>query len=245
MAYECLLIVPHFSPDIRHLSMLISLLLPPNSETGTPETAHNPIISPQDSWELRSVLLIWLSLVLTVPFSLAAFATQGPPAPSPAIDLASRRTLFPHELGISTTAQKVTMLAIPLLSRPGKESSLAALVLARLFSRPDSSVGLEPFFAYAQSELDSSSDNDAEPTFVIALLNLLALLPALLAKDRLIVVRRFLENQMIPYLKGSRMAMGSGLIRKLAVKAGGRWWVARLGKGANRKGQFSVLIKLS
>ncbi|KAL1413220.1 hypothetical protein Q8F55_000973 [Vanrija albida] len=42
---------------------------------------------------------------------------------------------------------------------------------------------------------------------------------------------RFLNDVLLPHLAGGRTSQSSGLIRKLAVKARGRWWLARLGRG--------------
>jgi hypothetical protein len=174
----------------------------------------------QDAWELRSVLLLWLGLLLTVPFALSALSPDTPSS----FDKPSANVLFPK--GTPSLTRSVAQLAIPLLSRPGKEGSNAALVLARLYSRPDTADQLEGFFAWARKEL-SEGDVEGEANLVSGLLEMLALLPGMVSIDYLDGIQGF-HVDLVNHLRGGRTSASSGLIRKLAVKAAGRWWVARL-----------------
>lgn len=216
----------HFPSSIPNLPILITLLSPPTnaSSSTTPDTPHHPLLSSEDAWPLRAVLLLWLALLLTVPFNLAALSSDQeihPRISNPAFD-----TLFAHPT--SELAARVVLLTLPLLQRPGNEGAYAALVLARLYSRSDAVHSLPGFLEWAKTELEEG-DRDTEVSFVASLFELLAVLPGLLAAEHLQVLAGFMDGALLPHLRGSRTAAGSGLVRKLAVKARGRWWIARLG----------------
>jgi len=216
--------VPHFPCTISYLPMLITLLSPPATST-SPSPDQHPLIAWQDAWELRAVLLLWLALLLTVPFNLSALSDS--PVPS-TVDLPARDKLFAAPT--STLAQRVTLLTLPLLQQQGKEGAYAALVLARLFSRSDTVQGLPGFFHWATSEI-AESEREGEGNLIANILEFLAMLPTMILPEHLEELQRFTEDLLL-HLRGSKTAASSGLVRKLAVKARGRWWVARLG-GAN------------
>jgi hypothetical protein len=210
------------------LPILITLLSPPTSPSSSTSlsTPHHSIISGQEAWELRAVLLLWLALLLTVPFNLTALSPETPV--NPPIDDPSLRALFTRP--ISELGRQVVILTLPLLHRPGKEGAYAALVLAKLYSRPDSVQAIPGFFAWARLELEEG-ERETEANLVASLFEFLAVLPSLLPPGHLPLLEDFTGSHLLPHLRGSRTAAGSGLIRKLAVKAKGRWWLARLGHG--------------
>lgn len=125
------------------------------------------------------------------------------------------------------------MLSLPLLHRPGKEGAYAALVLARVYCRPDAVAALPAFFTWVAGELEEG-DKDSEANLVASLLEMLALLPGMLPPGHLHVLKAFTEDRLLPHLRGSRTAAGSSLVRKLAVKARGRWWVSRLTRATGK-----------
>jgi hypothetical protein len=218
-----LMLVPHFPSDIQYLSVLVNILSSPG----------DGLLSSQDAWELRAVLLLWLALLLTVPFSLAALSPEQTLSPS-SLDPASTSLLFPEVVPILTS--QVCLIAIPLLHRPGNEGSHAALVLARLYSRPDTAASIPDFFKWAERELEEG-DRENEANFVAGLFEMLSLLPAMIAAEYLHDIREF-GKQLVEHLRGGRTSASSGLVRKLAVKAGGRWWVGKL--SGNRKSGFYI-----
>lgn len=172
-------------------------------------------------------------MLLTVPFNLAALSSDH--EISPRISNRSFDALFARPT--SELAARVVLLALPLLHRPGNEGRYAALVLARLYSRSDVVGSLPGFLAWAKTELDEG-DRDTEANFVASLFELLAVLPGLLAAEHLVTLETFIQGDLLPHLRGSRTAAGSGLVRKLAVKARGRWWIARLGHGHTQSESF-------
>ncbi|WVF65933.1 hypothetical protein IAT40_000671 [Kwoniella sp. CBS 6097] len=232
-------IVPHFPSAIPNLPILVTLLSPPSSPSTstTPSTPQHPSLSSPEAWELRAVLLLWLALLLTVPFNLAALSDDSI-AVSPVtygIDQPSASLLF--KVPTAELAQRVVLLSIPLLSRPGKEGAYSALVLARLYSREDAVQGLTGFFDWAGAEI-RDGEREGEAHLIASIFEFLALLPSLLKTQHLPLVERFTEESLLPHLRGSRTAAGSGLIRKLAIKAKGRLWLAKVGQGRQgRQGQ--------
>lgn len=220
-----LISVPHFPSTIPNLPILITLLSPPTSprSSKTLDTPHHPLISGQEAWELRAVLLLWLAMLLTVPFNLSALSAEQA---TPYSSTTNYSKLF--QTAIPPLAAQVILIALPLLHKPGKEGAYAALVLARLYSRSDIVIALAGFFDWAELEL-KEGDRDSEANFVASLFELLAVLPSMLAQEHLGVLGNFTVEVLLPHLRGTRTAVTSGLVRKLAVKARGRWWIARLG----------------
>ena len=163
-------------------------------------------------------------MLLTVPFNLTALSPESP-VDHPIVDPALQ-ALFAQP--ISELGRQVTLLALPLLHRPGKEGAYAALVLARLYSRPDTVKSLYGLLDWIKIEL-REGERENEANFVASVFELLAIMPSLLAPQYLPLLEDFTAQILLPHLRGSRTAAGSGLIRKLAVKARGRWWIARLG----------------
>lgn len=66
------------------------------------------------------------------------------------------------------------------------------------------------------------------------------MIPTMIAPEHLDVLRGFMDELLLPHLRGSRTAASSGLVRKLAVKAKGRWWVAKLRKGYRLSGEMDM-----
>lgn len=221
--------VPQFPSAISHLPVLISVLSPHSSSSTSSDgyVPHHPLLVDQEAWELRAVLLLWLAMLLTAPFSLSAL---GDPAPLPtsalAIDMSGMTRLF--SVPLSRTAERWVLVAIPLMRSSGKEGQYAGLVLARIYSRTDASVGLPGFLDWLGAEL-AEGERESEANFVASVLSMMAVLPGLVTASSLDLLRLFMEDILVPHLRGGRTAATSGLIRKLAIKARGRWWLAKLG----------------
>lgn len=214
--------MPYFPSTLPHLSNLIAVLSPPSDHSGL---LHHSLVASDNAWELRAVLLLWLALLLTVPFSLSALSTD---------DIATNLDIPTHErlfsVPIPPLAVRVTLLALPLLSNPGKDGEYGALILARLFAREDALAGLPGFLRWAAAALEEG-EREQEANLVASLFSFLAVLPGMAPQKELPILRTFFEDSLIPHLAGSTTSATSGLIRKLATKANGRWWVASLGAG--------------
>lgn len=222
-----LIVVPHFPSSLHYLDTIIVILSPPNTPSSSklPLTPHHPIVSTTEAWELRAVLLLWLALLLTVPFSLTALSSPTDEVNACTLDSRTLARLFPKlTTGI---AQRVALLCLPFLYRPGNEGVYGALVLARLFSRNDAVSGLSGFLDWAGVEI-VDGDRDGEVNLVASTLEFMAILPTLLSPKHLPQIQMFMEDTLLPHLTGSRTAASSGLIRKLVVKAKGRWWMTQI-----------------
>lgn len=227
----------HFPSSISFLPALISVLSPPTSpcSSSTPLTAQHPLLAHSDAWETRAVLLLWLALLLTVPFSLSALTSPQPvDLRQYSVDPPAAARLFCAPT--SDLTKRVILLAIPLLHRSGKEGAYAALVLARIFSRTDAVQGLAGFLDWAGAEI-SEGDREGEANIVASILELLALLPSMLPLGYLDTLQRFTDDVLLPHLRGGRTAASSGLIRKLVMKARGRWWLTKLGQAREADGE--------
>lgn len=214
--------MPYFPSTLPHLSNLISVLSPPSQRS---DLIHHSLVASESAWELRAVLLLWLALLLTVPFSLSALSSEEI---STNLDIPTHERLF--SAPTPPLAVKVTLLALPLLSRPGKDGEYGALIFARLFAREDALVGLPGFLKWASAALEEG-EREQEANLVASLFSFLGVLPGMAPQKELPLLRTFFEGSLIPHLAGSTTSATSGLIRKLATKAHGRWWLARLGAG--------------
>lgn len=89
------------------------------------------------SWHLRYVLLLWLSLVVMIPFDLSKF------------DVGAQST---------STADDIVRICQHFLSSSGRERDAAAIVLGKLFQRRDASqTHLPTFIQWSQSHLSTAS----------------------------------------------------------------------------------------
>lgn len=100
--------------------------------------------------------------------------------------------------------------------------------------------GIPGFLNWAGEEI-KDGDREGEASFIASLLEFLAVLPNLIKGEHLGLLMEFMDDILLPHLRGSRTAASSGLIRKLAVKAKGRWWMAKLGRGY-RNGELFAAI---
>ncbi|KAK0550607.1 hypothetical protein OC845_002561 [Tilletia horrida] len=81
------------------------------------------------AWELRYVLVLWLSLVCMIPFDLRQLdevASQTSQSADPALRVVR-----------GTVAERIESLAKTFLASPGKERDAAAVLLGKLFQRRD------------------------------------------------------------------------------------------------------------
>lgn len=81
-----------------------------------------------DTWELRYVLLLWLSLVCMIPFDLKNFS--------------------------ATIADEIVIICQTFLESPGKERDAAAITLGKLFQRRDTAqTQLPAYIKWSQEQL--------------------------------------------------------------------------------------------
>ncbi|GHJ90423.1 hypothetical protein NliqN6_6825 [Naganishia liquefaciens] len=201
-------VVTHFPPEITHLPVLVYLLSPPETPSETDDFPCHAALAPARSWEIRAVCFLWFSLLLTVPFTLSAFDESS----------TSDKRITSQVLAIGKRALDV----------PSKEGEYAAIALARLLARSDGVGELDGFLAWVRERLVAGG-TEGDAVFTTHILALFALLPSLLPtpKTHLPMLWRFYESTLSPHV-GTATASSNGLLRKMNVKARGRWWVAWL-----------------
>ncbi|CAH7670598.1 armadillo-type protein [Phakopsora pachyrhizi] len=106
-----------FPHDVQDLPIVLSIFNIPDSLTSPKAAINNKFVDTR-SWELRYILLLWLSLICMIPFDLSQFDQ-----------------LLPNQ-EISTSEQ-IEKIGWTYQGFPGKERDSAALVLARLMMRQD------------------------------------------------------------------------------------------------------------
>jgi tubulin-specific chaperone D len=100
--------VNFFPHQVADLSIALDYLAAPTSPAQWPS-----------QWQLRYIALLWLSLIVMLPFDLA---------------------LFDEDVALSggnraSTGQKVQSLAFEYLGRSGLEREAAAILLSKLYTR--------------------------------------------------------------------------------------------------------------
>lgn len=103
-------------------------------------------------------------------------------------------------------------------------------------------IGLESFMEWVANEVDFGGDRSGEldTVFVSNVLGIVSLLPSMLSSPStspyLYRIREFCQSTLIPRFENTSSSISganSATLRKMAVKAEGRWWVARLGGSGN------------
>lgn len=102
---------PHAPSD---LNLLLHWL---DSDTN-PANIHN-------NWMLRYILLLWLSLVVRLPFNLKLWDQSGPSSSSSSSSSASH----------SSTPERILNMALRYTSSPGKDRDAASVLIGELCSR--------------------------------------------------------------------------------------------------------------
>ena len=124
-------VVKFFPHEVRDLEPALELVL----EQGDPcDTAH---------WETSYVLLLWLSIIVRVPFNLASIDTmQGAGDGGSLLD-------------------RIMSVAQSYLPQPAKTRDGAAVLIAQLLTRPDVEPQLVRFTTWANDQLVRTAE-DAE-----------------------------------------------------------------------------------
>ncbi|KAH8924896.1 ARM repeat-containing protein [Atractiella rhizophila] len=104
-------IVHYFPHSVSDLSLLLRLF----SLIPTPDSVI---------WQINYDLLLWLSLVVTLPFSLSSFDTLPLPSSSP-----------------TTTVERIEYVAFTHLHRSSKDRDAAVRLLSSLYSRSEGQLG--------------------------------------------------------------------------------------------------------
>lgn len=196
-------IVRFFPHSVHDLSLVVSsfALILPKSDTQFSQI--NETFSQEDQWPLRFILLLWLSLICTLPFDLSRFDQL--------------KTLQAQNIPAREYIERVGW---SYLRFPGKEREASALVLAKLLSREDVfHAHLPPFTEKCLEQLGTAAEHDV--FLVTGILQVLCLLVKLARPAQLLSVlpsinQAILATSSLPYISSSIN------LRKLRTKLFGR-----------------------
>ncbi|GAQ86916.1 Beta-tubulin folding cofactor D [Klebsormidium nitens] len=189
---------PHQASDLEPTVALLELI--------HQEKAPLSILKEESTgeWESRCTLLLWLSMLVLLPFDLASIDTalgegaestaEGPPLVKKMVDICKEY-----------------------LSSPGSVRDVASVLLARLLTRVDMRAPFRSFLAWSHAAISSTQD---DPTTVFLLPGIMSSLAAIFkvgGRDILLEVSDSVWADACAVLQ-TPFAARSPLVRMLAVK---------------------------
>ncbi|MEW5298424.1 MAG: hypothetical protein WDW36_001548 [Sanguina aurantia] len=159
-------------------------------------------------WEAQGILLLWLSILILLPFELATLDSSvgaeeslASRTPAPYTQLVARLLTLCHEY----------------LQHPGVAREMAALLLGRLLTRPDMRGALTEFLDWTEQAL-AAPETIHTPFLVPGILQATCFIFKLGQRQHLLQgAHRVWARLLQPLLQGPRLA-GNALARKLAAK---------------------------
>ncbi|CAL8461606.1 g1137 [Coccomyxa elongata] len=197
-------VVKFFSSEVADLEPVLALLLRCDAEQAKE--------GGRGLWQAQCTLLLWLSQLLYIPFSLASVDSS--------ISTSSCTGALPP------LTSKLLALSRRHLSEPGGVRDMAGVLLGRLLTRPDCSAALQEFLAWAHTALQDLSG----PRAVFTVPGVARTLAHILEQGQRHVLLPF-ARQLWPLalqLLRSEVANSSALSRKLALKLAQRVALAML-----------------
>eukprot|EP00854_Cymbomonas_tetramitiformis_P010531 gene10531-12462_t len=192
---------PHEAADVEPVVALLLL----TKEAAPPSGAVILDDAEDLCWETQCILLLWLSILVLIPFDLATVDTSlAAPAEGRREDTA-------------TLVERIVQVSQDFLSDPGKVRDMAAVVLSKLLTRPDMGALLHTFLDWA-FEVLASDKQDMESVFRLpgAALSVASIFKQGGRDILLPVAERTLDAACA--LAASPSAERNGLVRKLAVR---------------------------
>ncbi|BDA42087.1 probable tubulin-specific chaperone D [Coccomyxa sp. Obi] len=197
-------VVKFFSSEVADLEPVLALLLRCDAEAKEVGSGL---------WQAQCTLLLWLSQLLYIPFSLASVDSSLSGTTSQAGAL-------------PPLTSKLLALSRRHLSEPGGVRDMAGVLLGRLLTRPDCSAALQEFLAWAHTALQDHSS----PRAVFTVPGVVRTLAQILEQGQRHVLLPFARKlwPLALQLLGSDVAASSALSRKLALKLAQRVALAML-----------------
>ncbi|KAA8893192.1 tubulin folding cofactor D C terminal-domain-containing protein [Sphaerosporella brunnea] len=210
---------------------IISRFLPNQPHLLEPVTSlfALPITGIDGSWELRYVVLLWLSHLLLAPFDLSTISTE--PAEGVTHDLSILEGTGLEKLKLPHLSKRLLALGVSYLSSPGnRESDAAALLLIRISLRRDMrSLGLlDAMVAWGVRAMETV-EKQAEARTLFLKTGVLALLAGFLAQGDSETVEKFVPTifDMVTKIQDEEHEeWNSSSVRRLGMKI--YRWVASL-----------------
>jgi len=210
-------IISRFLPNQPHLLDPVATLF------------DSPSTGVKISWELRYILLLWLSHLLLAPFDLSTISTDPPAGVSHDLSILGGTALsiatLPH------LSKRLLDLGISYLSSPGnRESDAAALLLIRISLRRDMrDLGLLDAMVVWGTQVMATVDTAAQARTLFLKTGVLTVLAGFLAQGDSAVVAKFCPTvfDLLTILQDEdREEWQSAGVRRLGMKI--YRWVASL-----------------
>lgn len=155
--------------------------------------------------ETRCTMLLWLSILVLIPFDLSSVDTALAEAGSSVKDA-------PPPL-----VERIIVVCKDYLSNPGPMRKIAGLLLSRLLTRPDMKPALISFIQWTQEALSTSMDGTANIFLVPGITEAMAAIFKVGGRDILFDVASTVWQETCNLIK-STAAARSPLLRKLLIK---------------------------
>lgn len=155
--------------------------------------------------ETKCTMLLWLSILVLIPFDLSSVDTALAEAGSSVKDV-------PPPL-----VERIIVVCKDYLSNPGPMRKIAGLLLSRLLTRPDMKPALISFIQWTQEALSTSMDGTADIFLVPGITEAMAAIFKVGGRDILLDVASTVWQETCNLIK-STAAARSPLLRKLLIK---------------------------
>uniref|UniRef100_A0A7I4D1R8 Tubulin-specific chaperone D n=1 Tax=Physcomitrium patens TaxID=3218 RepID=A0A7I4D1R8_PHYPA len=161
-------------------------------------------------WETKCCLLLWLSILVLIPFDLASVDTS-------LADPRAADTMLAGDDEATPMVQKIINICTIHLENPGPSREMAGVLLSRLLTRPDMRGALRRFMAWAHDTLASPLDSRVGVFLVPGVIMAIAAIFKVGGRDILLDIAPSAWQE-ASKLARSQSAIRSPLLRKLLVK---------------------------
>ncbi|MCO5570693.1 hypothetical protein L7F22_024420 [Adiantum nelumboides] len=195
-------VVKFFPHHVSDLELAVELL-----ESSHGEIEETSILREESTgqWETKCCLLLWLSILVLVPFDIASVDTSFTET-----DVTVSRVVPP-------LVGKIVTLCKDYLASPGPMREMAGVLLSRLLTRPDMPAALRSFMTWTQEAIAAALENSAGVFLVPGVMGAVAAIFKAGGRDILYPVTSTAWEE-ARQLSKSSLATQSLLLRKFLVK---------------------------
>eukprot|EP00249_Psilotum_nudum_P020538 c27747_g1_i1 orf=323-4195(+) len=156
-------------------------------------------------WETKCILLLWLSILVLIPFEIASVDTS----------LADQNVSNVND--IPPLVERIIQICKDYLANPGPMREMAGVLLSRLLTRPDMQIALKSFIQWTHETL-SMSLNDSTGVFLApGIVGAMAAIFKVGGRDVLLHVTPTAWQEVCELVNSSAITQNS-LLRKMLVK---------------------------
>ncbi|BBN05956.1 tubulin-specific chaperone D [Marchantia polymorpha subsp. ruderalis] len=196
-------VVKFFPHQACDLEVTVSLL-----ERCHQEVTVSSILKEESTgdWETKCTLLLWLSILVLIPFDMASVDT----ALADCSDSSSKSNIPP-------LVQKIINICKDYLQSPGPVREMSGVLLSRLLTRPDMRAALKDFVEWSREALRRTEDEAIKIFLIPGVVGVLAAIYKVGGRDMLLDTTLPVW-QVASQLATSSAANRSPLLRKLLIK---------------------------